>query len=80
MDLFWFSRLRTVGPPSGICSSFKPFAEIVGDGYSCLASMPAGRLGMLHVQIDPKDTSLGDPLSKIVFQLVTQQERGLVLS
>jgi hypothetical protein len=35
--------------------------------------MPAGRLGMLYVQIDPNDPSLGDPLSNIVFRLVTQQ-------
>jgi hypothetical protein len=60
-------------PPSGTCNSFRPFAEVLGDGYSCLASMPAGRLGMLYVQIDPNDPSLGDPLSNIVFRLVTQQ-------
>eukprot|EP01047_Picozoa_sp_COSAG01_P044756 COSAG01_NODE_4073_length_5381_cov_3.511170_5_plen_30_part_00 len=28
---------------------------------------------MLYVQIDPNDPSLGDPLSNIVFRLVTQQ-------
>ena len=63
------SRLR-----AGSCSSFKPYAEIVGEGYSCLASLPAERLGMLYVQIDTNDHSLGDPLSNIAFQLVTQNQ------
>ena len=59
---------------AGSCSSFKPYAEIVGEGYSCLASLPAGRLGMLYVQIDTNDHSLGDPLSNVAFQLVTQNQ------
>ena len=59
---------------AGSCSSFKPYAEIVGEGYSCLASLPAGRLGMLYVQIDANDHSLGDPLSNVAFQLVTQNQ------